>query len=114
MNTSSAKNFIVENFDVAKQFIDGKTSPLPLEEEIKKGEGKIIEKNGQRTGAYRDEAGHLHLVDTTCTHLGCELHWNSAEKSWDCPCHGSRFSYQGEIIDGPTVKPLELLEPLEP
>ncbi len=60
MNTSSAKNFIVENFDVAKQFIDGKTSPLPLEEEIKKGEGKIIEKNGQRTGAYRDEAGHLH------------------------------------------------------
>ncbi|MCR6544396.1 FAD-dependent oxidoreductase [Dehalobacterium formicoaceticum] len=112
--TSSAKNFIVENFDVAKHFIGGKTAPLPQDVEIEAGEGKIIEKNGQRTGAYRDEEGVLHLVDTTCTHLGCELNWNSAEKSWDCPCHGSRFSYQGAIIDGPTVKPLEPLEPQEP
>jgi len=103
---ASAKNFLVENLDVAEKFITGKLSPLPKDVDIAPGEGKIVEANGQRTGAYRDEKGTLHLVDTTCTHLGCELSWNSAEKYWDCPCHGSRFSYEGEIIDGPTVKPL--------
>jgi glycine/D-amino acid oxidase-like deaminating enzyme/nitrite reductase/ring-hydroxylating ferredoxin subunit len=104
---ASAKNFIVENLNVAKELIGGKLSPVPADVEIKPGEGKIIEVDGQRTGAYRDEKGRLHLVDTTCTHLGCELSWNAAEKSWDCPCHGSRFTYEGEIIEGPTVKPLK-------
>lgn len=104
---ASAKNFIVENLNVAKELIEGKIASLPQDVEIKPGEGKIIEANGQRTGAYRDEKGVLHLVDTTCTHLGCELSWNAAEKSWDCPCHGSRFTYEGEIIEGPTVKPLK-------
>ena len=65
-----------------------------------------MEHDGERTGAYRDENGNLFLVNTTCTHLGCELNWNCAEKSWDCPCHGSRFSYTGSIIDGPSVDPL--------
>ena len=51
--------------------------------------------------------GKLHVVDTTCTHMGCEVNWNSAEKSWDCPCHSSRFSNEGEIIEGPAVRPLE-------
>ncbi|MHB8124763.1 MAG: FAD-dependent oxidoreductase [Desulfitobacteriaceae bacterium] len=103
---ASAKNFIVENFNVANKLIEGKI-PLPPEHvEIKSGEGKIIEANGQRAGGYRDEQGALHVVDTTCTHMGCELNWNSAEKSWDCPCHGSRFSYEGDIIGGPAVTPL--------
>lgn len=104
---ASAKNFVVENLNVAEQLVKGKLSSLPKDTEISPGEGKIIEVNGQKTGAYRDEQGTLHLVDTTCTHLGCELVWNSAEKSWDCPCHGSRFSYEGEIIEGPAVKPLK-------
>jgi Rieske Fe-S protein len=69
--------------------------------EIPRGEGKIIEIDGQRVGAYRDKHGVLHTVDTTCTHMGCELQWNSAEHSWDCPCHGSRFTYEGDIIDSP-------------
>jgi glycine/D-amino acid oxidase-like deaminating enzyme/nitrite reductase/ring-hydroxylating ferredoxin subunit len=103
---SSAKNFIVENLNVAQQLIGGKLDPLPDNVEIKPGEGKVIEANGQRTGAYRDEQGTLHLVNITCTHMGCELNWNSAEKSWDCPCHGSRFTYEGDIIEGPAVKPL--------
>lgn len=103
---ASAKNFVVENLNVAKELIEGKISPLPDDVEIKPGEGKVVKANGQRTGAYRDEQGTLHLVNTTCTHMGCELNWNSAEKSWDCPCHGSRFSYEGEIIEGPAVKPL--------
>lgn len=103
---ASAKNFIVENLNVAKELLGGKLSPLPENVEINPGEGKVIEANGQKTGAYRDEQDTLHLVNTTCTHMGCELHWNSAEKSWDCPCHGSRFSYEGEVIEGPTVNPL--------
>ena len=104
---ASAKNFIIENLDVAQEFIAGKLLPVPDHVEISVGEGKVIELEGQRVGAYRDGEGNLHLVDTTCTHLGCELQWNSAEKSWDCPCHGSRFTIDGDIIEGPTTKPLK-------
>lgn len=102
----SAKTFIVENIDVAKHLIAGKISPLPEDVKVGRGEGNVFENNGERTGAYRDEDGRLFLVNTTCTHMGCELNWNSAEKSWDCPCHGSRFSYTGEILNGPAVTPL--------
>jgi len=104
---ASAKNFVMESLNVAGQLIDGKLSMLPEDAEVKIGEGKIIQKDGERVGAYRDEQDILHLVNTTCTHLGCELNWNSAEKSWDCPCHGSRFSIDGDIIEGPAVKPLK-------
>ncbi|NLO37954.1 MAG: FAD-dependent oxidoreductase [Ruminiclostridium sp.] len=100
------KTFIVENADLAKHLIIGKLAPIPENAEIQQGEGKVIEADGGRTGAYRDEKGKLHLVNTTCTHMGCELNWNSAERSWDCPCHGSRFTWSGEIIDGPAVDPL--------
>ncbi|MGN9164193.1 FAD-dependent oxidoreductase [Tissierellaceae bacterium HCP3S3_D8] len=103
---SSTKNFIVQNANVASQLIDGKLSNLPEEVDIKPGEGKVLEVDGERAGAFRDENDKLHLVNTTCTHMGCELNWNSAERSWDCPCHGSRFTYEGEIIQGPAVKPL--------
>lgn len=103
---ASAKNFVVESLNVAEQLLNGKLNPLPKDVDIKPGEGKVIKANGQRTGAYRDEKGIMHLVNTTCTHMGCELNWNSAERSWDCPCHGSRFSYDGEVIEGPAVTPL--------
>jgi glycine/D-amino acid oxidase-like deaminating enzyme/nitrite reductase/ring-hydroxylating ferredoxin subunit len=105
---ASAKNFVVENLNVAEKLIEGKISPLPDNIDIKPGEGKIIQANGQRAGAYRDQQGTLHVVDTTCTHMGCELNWNSAEKSWDCPCHGSRFTYEGDVIEGPAVRPLNV------
>jgi len=105
---ASAKNFVVENLNIAKELAEGKLSRVPDNVETKPGEGKIIEADGQKTGAYRDEQGTLHLSNITCTHMGCELNWNSAEKSWDCPCHGSRFSYEGEIIEGPAVSPLSI------
>ncbi|UWG99008.1 FAD-dependent oxidoreductase [Dehalobacter sp. DCM] len=104
---ASAKSFVKENLNVAKHLISGKLSPVPDKNEIPCGEGKIIEYEGQRTGAYREQNGKLHLIDTTCTHMGCELQWNSAEKSWDCPCHGSRFTYSGEIVDSPALDNIE-------
>jgi glycine/D-amino acid oxidase-like deaminating enzyme/nitrite reductase/ring-hydroxylating ferredoxin subunit len=107
---ASAKTFVTENANVAKEFIKGKLSQTPENINIKKGEGKVIEMNGQRVGAYRDEDGKLYVINITCTHMGCELNWNSAEKSWDCPCHGSRFSYTGNVIEGPACMPLNFDE----
>lgn len=102
----AVKNFVVENADVAKHLIKGKISSLPENIDLKPGEGKVFKSDGERIGAFRDDSGRLHLVNTTCTHMGCELNWNSAENSWDCPCHGSRFTCSGSIIEGPAVEPL--------
>ncbi len=102
----AAKTFLIENLKVAQNLLEGKISSLPDNLEVKPGEAKVVKINGERVGIYKDQEGQLHLVNTTCPHMGCELNWNKAEKSWDCPCHGSRFTYKGEIIEGPAVKPL--------
>ncbi|MFS0862320.1 FAD-dependent oxidoreductase [Fredinandcohnia sp. 179-A 10B2 NHS] len=104
----SLKQFLLTNGDVVKHLIKGKMEmPHKKVEELQNGEGAVISINGHRKGAYKDEAGELFIVDTTCTHVGCEVAWNNGEKSWDCPCHGSRFSYTGEVLEGPAEKPLQ-------
>ncbi len=103
ISAEGIKNFAKENFDVAKQLIKGKLQVGQYNFDLKNDEGKMVEIDGERYGAYRDKNGELHIVDITCTHLGCELKWNSAERSWDCPCHGSRFTFEGDIIEGPAV-----------
>lgn len=105
---ASTKNFVVENINVGVELVKGKLSPIPEDIELKTGEGKEFLANGQRAGAYKDEHGAVHVVNTTCTHMGCELNWNSAEKTWDCPCHGSRFTYEGKVAEGPAHEPLEM------
>jgi glycine/D-amino acid oxidase-like deaminating enzyme/nitrite reductase/ring-hydroxylating ferredoxin subunit len=71
------------------------------------GDGRIVRHGGRRTAAFRDEAGVVHAHSPVCTHLGCEVHFNDAEQSWDCPCHGSRFDARdGSVLEGPAVKPL--------
>ncbi len=106
----SLKSVITANADVAKHLIKGKLEIVEkVPNDLQAGEGAVVLYNGQRAGAYKDENGKLYVVDTTCTHLGCECEWNHAEKSWDCPCHGSRYSYAGDVIEGPTKKALELL-----
>jgi Rieske Fe-S protein len=75
--------------------------------QLKRGEGKIMKINGERVAAYRDEAGKVITVSSRCTHLGCTLHWNAADRSWDCPCHGSRFRPDGAVMAGPAETPLE-------
>ncbi len=109
---ASVKNFVVENVDVAKNYISGKLN-MPAETvNAPKGEAAISETGGRKVGVYKDIDGADHFVSTTCTHIGCELKWNSAELSWDCPCHGSRFTYTGDIIEGPALECIKLLEDL--
>ncbi|MBA3704336.1 MAG: FAD-dependent oxidoreductase [Bacteroidetes bacterium] len=73
---------------------------------IKQDEGKVVVHHGKKCGAYRDASGELFLVSAECTHLKCMVVWNNSEKSWDCPCHGSRFTYTGKVINGPANKDL--------
>jgi len=104
----SIKHFLMQNFDVAKHLIEGKLEPVSRKiEELYNDEGSVVSLDGKRVGAYKDVNGKVHCVDTTCTHLGCEVEWNNGEKSWDCPCHGSRFSIYGEVLEGPAEKPLK-------
>ncbi|CAM3194421.1 FAD-dependent oxidoreductase [Sporolactobacillus spathodeae] len=104
------KTFIIEGAIVGKELVKGKLDRKQrLLDELGNNQGVIVTINGQRAGAYRDEEGSLSLVNTTCTHMGCEVNWNQAEKTWDCPCHGSRFSANGEVIDGPALDPLKKL-----
>lgn len=77
------------------------THPGDTLEDLLPGEGKIVEIEGKKYGAYKDEGNLLHIVGAECTHLGCIIKWNSDEKSWDCPCHGSRFTNKGTVINGP-------------
>ncbi len=69
-------------------------------------EGKIIQLDKEKFGAYRDPDGTYHFVSAECTHVGCIIKWNNDEKSWDCPCHGSRFTVDGKVLNGPANSPL--------
>ncbi|MUT64903.1 FAD-dependent oxidoreductase [Paenibacillus sp. NEAU-GSW1] len=102
------KTFLTQNANVAKHLLEGKLEWVTRRsEEVERGEGAVVQVNGKRAGAYRESDGTLHLVDTTCTHMGCEVEWNAGERTWDCPCHGSRFSYRGDVLEGPAKTPLK-------
>jgi glycine/D-amino acid oxidase-like deaminating enzyme/nitrite reductase/ring-hydroxylating ferredoxin subunit len=75
-------------------------------EELAPGSAGVVRSGIDRTGVYRDPDGGLHAVSMRCTHLGCLVRFNAAENSWDCPCHGSRFDVDGEVLEGPAVRPL--------
>lgn len=77
---------------------------------LRAGEGSILKYNGQKVAAFRDEAGELTMLSPVCTHMGCLVHWNAAEKTWDCPCHGSRFKCTGEVHAGPAETPLKEID----
>lgn len=110
--TRSAKTFIRENMDVATRFVWDRISRINAgpADELAPDTGGIVDINGDTTAAYRDRDGTLHAVSPTCAHLGCSLTWNTAERSWDCPCHGSRYDVDGTVIQGPSVRDLERRE----
>lgn len=74
---------------------------------LARGSGKILDLDGTRVAAYRHENGRVTLLSQVCTHMGCHVQWNDAEGTWDCPCHGSRFTPTGDVLSGPAEKPLE-------
>jgi Rieske Fe-S protein len=106
------KEFLIENLNVAKQYVkDWFTGgDVPSEEKIKRGHGAVVGLGLKKVAVYRDEQGNTHKCSAVCTHLGCIVHWNDVEKTWDCPCHGSRFNPHGEVVNGPANKPLAPVE----
>lgn len=105
------KNFLQMNTDVAKHMIKGKLGNWKESDiELEKNQAIIIREQGERVGVYRDDQGNLGKIDTTCPHMKCEVNWNSTEKSWDCPCHGSRFSIDGKVLEGPAKTSLTKLQ----
>ncbi len=107
----AAPEFVKESIDVAAQFTDY-VRPAEAEDaaDIPVGEGRVLRRGGKRIAAYRAPDGVLHERSAVCTHLRCIVHWNSLEKSWDCPCHGSRFDPFGEVLNGPAAAGLEPVE----
>ena len=104
--------YLVENSDypwykMRDRFVGAEAKSLRT---VKRGQGKVIERNGAKVAAYRDETGTVTLRSATCTHMGCVVGWNEAERTWDCPCHGSRFKPDGSVISGPAEDPLEKVE----
>lgn len=81
--------------------------PRQQAEQIPVGQGKVIEYRGEKLGVYKEKNGTIHAVSVKCPHLGCELNWNPEELSWDCPCHGSRFTFDGHLMDGPAQSNLK-------
>lgn len=108
-------NYLKENFDYPYYLVRDRLAPAEAESprEIKPGEGKILTIDGQRVACSRDEKGKLTAVSAVCTHMGCIVHWNRPEHTWDCPCHGSRFQADGKVMAGPAESPLEPVKNVE-
>jgi len=101
-------NFVKEAADVVGKLVGGlfPEEKLPALAGIAPDEGRIVEFEGKKMGIYKDAGGKIYAIDPGCTHIKCTVQWNGAEKTWDCPCHGSRFSYTGEVLTGPARKNL--------
>ena len=111
----SIKSLVTENVDVGKRFVADRIASWRARpaSELAPGEGDIVTLDGDPVAAFRDDDGTLHAVSATCTHLGCRVAFNTAERSWDCPCHGSRFDIDGRVIQGPALHDLEAKLPAD-
>ena len=105
----SVRDFAKENLNVAAQYVKGYAGrgDVADEADIAPGTGAIVSRGLSKIAVYRDEQGQLHERSAVCTHLGCIVQWNPAERTWDCPCHGSRFACDGTVVTGPAVRDLD-------
>jgi glycine/D-amino acid oxidase-like deaminating enzyme/nitrite reductase/ring-hydroxylating ferredoxin subunit len=104
---AGAKEFAKENLSVATHLVGGYLSRKPKSyDELEPGDAAIMKVDGDNVAAFKDEQGKVHAVSAVCTHMGCIVGWNATDRTWDCPCHGSRFELSGEVIHGPATKPL--------
>jgi glycine/D-amino acid oxidase-like deaminating enzyme/nitrite reductase/ring-hydroxylating ferredoxin subunit len=108
---SAVKNFVAENITAVKNFAEyvapGEISSV---DELKPGQGAIVREGLSKVAAFRDQKGTIFRRSAKCTHLGCLVHWNSLERCWDCPCHGSHFAVDGEVLNAPAIAPLKKIE----
>jgi glycine/D-amino acid oxidase-like deaminating enzyme/nitrite reductase/ring-hydroxylating ferredoxin subunit len=107
----SVKELVKENANVVKRFVgDRLRTETRTVADLAPGEAAVLVDGAERVAVYRDDAGAVHAVSPVCTHMGCTVTFNTAEITWDCPCHGSRFNCDGGVIQGPAVKDLERKE----
>jgi glycine/D-amino acid oxidase-like deaminating enzyme/nitrite reductase/ring-hydroxylating ferredoxin subunit len=100
----SAKTFFSQALESGKGLVGARVLPVPEDaSKISPGKGDIVKLHGERVAAYRDDQGFLHTLDPSCRHMGCIVSWNDAERTWDCPCHGSRYNVRGEVVHNPAV-----------
>lgn len=111
---SGFTEFVKENTDVAYHFVADRFSIHETDsvKRLQNDSGKVIEIDGQKIAAYRDEKGIIHALSPVCTHAKCIVNWNQEEKSWDCPCHGARYDIDGTVLNGPADKALQKLDVL--
>jgi glycine/D-amino acid oxidase-like deaminating enzyme/nitrite reductase/ring-hydroxylating ferredoxin subunit len=108
---AAAGPFVKENLNVAAQYLEWVTpGEVKSVDEIAAGSGAVIRRGMTKIAACRDENGNVTELSAVCPHLKCVVHWNQAERSWDCPCHGSRFHADGEVVNGPANRNLSLVE----
>lgn len=101
--------FVQHNAGVAKQLLRKMIGLDELEglDRLRPGEGAVVRLHDEKIAVCRDSNGMLHAVNPKCTHMGCTVVWNKAEQTWDCPCHGARYSMEGKVVNGPADKDLE-------
>jgi hypothetical protein len=104
-------NFVKENADVVAQFVGKRIHTDKITElaDLAHGEARLVRYEGQRLAIYKSESGQVHALNPVCTHAKCVVGWNTAEKSWDCPCHGARYDVDGNVLTGPARKGLEVV-----
>jgi Rieske Fe-S protein len=107
---AAAKDYVTENIDFPVHFVKDRLTNRDVEGrdpgEVPRGSGRILAIDGRKYAVYKDHGGEIHSFSPVCPHMGCDVAWNRAEGSWDCPCHGSRFAATGEVVNGPAVNPL--------
>jgi glycine/D-amino acid oxidase-like deaminating enzyme/nitrite reductase/ring-hydroxylating ferredoxin subunit len=106
---AGARAFMRQNASAARHLVTDRFRTLTpdLVASLPAGGGQVVEYKGEKLAVYREPSGALRALSAVCTHLGCQVTWNNAEQSWDCPCHGSRYAPDGAVVNGPAVRPLE-------
>jgi len=107
--SASTRELVKYNTESMRHFFEDrlKGRPSGVRVGLDRGEAKIVDSEEGPVGGYRDERGEVHTVSAVCPHMGCHVEWNDGEESWDCPCHGSRFDYDGRVVHTPAVSDLE-------
>ncbi len=113
---ASAKTFLEHNLTAGTHLVGDRLKGSPRSEidALRPGEGAVVRVGGKQYAVSKGDDGRITALSATCTHMGCVVSFNNAERSWDCPCHGSRFETDGTVLHGPAVKPLERQDVPEP